>query len=300
MKQRRIEAFRAVMMSGSFTHAANQLGITQPAVSRLVADFEAEIGLRLFVRAGGNITATEEARILLDEVNFFFRGLEGVYQSARDIKEMRKGQIRIAAMPNLSLEVVPELTRSFLEKHDDIRLTVDVLTSPQIADLVASRHFDLGFAQLADNRPDIRVLASYRLKCVCVFSEHHRLAGLSEVTPADLSDEPVVALSRHTLVAHHIKQTFLRSNVPLNSKVESQPSYAACALAVKGVGVAIVDSLTAEFFGPNRLVAKPFIPEIPFDFRLIQAVHSMGNRVCNSFAAHSIEWLDDMANVRRI
>lgn len=300
MNQRRIEAFRAVMVTGSITRAAAQLNISQPAVSRLVADLESEIDLKLFVRAGGNIIATEEARSLLEDVDFFFRGLEGVYQAAQDIKEMRKGKVRLAVMPNLSFDAIPEIVSLFLKKHQDVKLTMDVLTSPNIANLVASRHFDLGFAQLSDRRPDLKILATYRLKCVCVVAHGHRLAKKESLSPEDLVAEQMVALSQHTLTAYHIRQTFLRANVEQNIKIECQPSFSACALAVKGIGVAIVDTLTADFFGPNRLVAIPFLPEIPFDFSLFQAAHTSGSRVSNGFSEHAINLLDNNPNMEKL
>lgn len=300
MNQRRIEAFRAVMMAGSITGAAEQLNISQPAVSRLIADLEAEIGLILFVRAGGKLTATEEAQSLLEDVEFFFRGLEGVYQAADDIKKLRKGHVRLAVMPNLSFDTVPGIVSSFLERHPEVRLTMDVLTSPNIANLVASRRFDLGLAQIAEKRPDLKVLASYRLKCVCVVAKNHRLAGRDMVSPEDLESEKMVALTRHTLAAHNIRQTFLHANITPNIIMESQPSFAACALVVKGIGVAIVDVLTAQYFGPNRLTSIPFTPEIPFDFRLVQSAHSIGNRVRNEFSEHAMSILESSTDIKRI
>lgn len=300
MNQRRIEAFRAVMKSGSITLAAREMCISQPAVSRLIADLEAEIGFKLFVRAGGNVSATEEAQSLLEDVDFFFRGLEGVYSAARDIKELRKGQVRLAVLPNLSFDAAPEIVSQFLNKHPDVKFTMDILTSPNIVKLVASRHFDLGLAQMADSRPDIKVLASYRLKCVCVMSHGHRLAKRDYISADDLHSESLIALSQHTLAAQHISQNFLNANVTPTIKIESQPSFAACALAVKGIGVAIVDPLTAQFFGKNRLAALPFVPDVPFDFRLIQAAHAMGNRASNSFAKEAITYLDQLSGLNKI
>ncbi|MCP4315920.1 MAG: LysR family transcriptional regulator [Hyphomicrobiales bacterium] len=300
MNQRRVEAFRAVMKSGSITRAAEEMRISQPAVSRLIADLENEIGFKLFERAGGNVTPTEEAQSLLEDVDYFFRGLEGVYSAARDIRELRKGQVRLAVLPNLSFDVAPQIVSEFLQIHPDVKFTMDVLTSPNIVKLVASRHFDLGLAQMADTRPDIKILASYRLKCVCVMSRGHGLAKRSKISAADLKSENVIALSHHTLAAGNITQNFRNANVTPKIKIESQPSFAACALAVKDVGVAIVDPLTAKFFGENRLVAVPFVPDIPFDFRLIQAAHAKGNRASNSFAEEAIAHFDRMADISRI
>lgn len=300
MNQRRIEAFRAVMKSGSITLAAQEMCISQPAVSRLIADLETEIEFKLFVRAGGNISPTEEAQNLLEDVDFFFRGLEGVYSAARDIKELRKGKIRLAVLPNLSFDAAPAIVSDFLQKHPDVKFTMDVLTSSNIVKLVASRHFDLGLAQMADSRPDIKVLASYRLKCVCVMSHNHRLASRKEITAEDLKTENMIALSQHTLAAGHITQNFLSANVTPTIKIESQPSFAACALAVKGIGVAIVDPLTAKFFGDNRLATLPFVPDVPFDFRLIQAAYAIGNRASNNFADDAIAYFDQLPDIEKI
>lgn len=300
MNQRRIEAFRAVMLSGSITGGAQQLNISQPAVSRLIADFEAEINLKLFVRAGGNLTATEEAHRLLEDVEFFFRGLESVYRAAKDIKELKKGRVRLAVMPNLSFDTAPSIVTTFLEKYDNVNLTMDVLAASNIANLVAARHFDLGLAQVEHKRHDLRILGKYRLRCVCVVSNGHRLAGFKEVSAQDLAEEKIVALSSHTLVAHQIKQAFLKANISPRIIIESQPSFAACALVVKGLGVSIIDTQTAEFFGPNRVTAIPFVPEVPFDFCLFEANHVVGNRISKEFAEQAKAILESNPNIEVI
>ena len=292
VNQRRVEAFHAVMLSGSITSAAEKLGISQPAVSRLISDFEHEIGMKLFSRAGGNLSPTEDARSLLDDVEFFFRGLDGVYQAAQDIKAMRKGVLRLGVMPNLALDVVPDIVSSFLGSNPKIKLTLDVLAAPNIVNGVAARHFDIGFAQIPESRPDIERLGSYRLQCVCVVPVNHDLARLPLITPKDLKDENIVALSRHTLVAHNIRQAFLSANVSPNITLESQPSFAACALVGKGVGVAIVDALTASHFGSEVLISVPFEPKTTFDFHLVRANYSSKSRVADEFFQHTISVLE--------
>ncbi len=300
MNQRRIEAFKAVMEFGSITRAAEGLHISQPAVSRLVADLEAEIGFKLFVRAGGNVTPTEEAHRLMEDVDFFFRGLKDVYSAAQDIRDLKKGQIRLAVLPNLSFEAAPEIISYYLTQHPDVRFSMDVLPSASIVNLVASRQFDLGLAQVAQIRPDIKTLAIYRMKCVCVMAHSHRLATRECITARDLKSERVITLSQHTLVAQNITQSFRNANIEQNIQIESQPSFAACALAVKGIGIAIVDPLTAEFFGKNRLAIVPFTPDIFFDFRLIQAAHVMGNRASSSFVAFATDYFDTIPAISKI
>ena len=72
---RQIDAFRTVVSTGTVTTSAQMLGISQPAVSRLISDLEKEVGFRLFVRSGRNLKPTLEARLLVDEVRRALSGL---------------------------------------------------------------------------------------------------------------------------------------------------------------------------------------------------------------------------------
>jgi DNA-binding transcriptional LysR family regulator len=300
LNQRRIEAFRAVMNTGSITRAAEQLCISQPAVSRLIADLEDEIGFKLFERAGGKLSATEEAQSLIEDVDYFFRGIDKVYAAASDIKNLRKGEVRLGVMPNLSFKVVPRIVRHFVDDHPGVKFTMDVLPSPTVVNLVASRQFDLGLAQVPHDRPDINIIASYRMACVCVMSPDHRLASRSQIEATELQGEPMVALSQNTLAAQHVAQRFLQADVKPDIRIESQPSYAACALAAENLGVAIVDPLTVEMFDVDKIVSVPFVPEVSFDFRLFRAAHTTGNRASVLFAETAENFLTELPGLSRL
>nr|WP_233278980.1 LysR family transcriptional regulator [Agrobacterium radiobacter] len=73
IQSRQLEAFRAVMLTGGMTSAANLVRITQPAISRLIRDLEEEIGISLFERTGNRLRPTREAGILFKEVSRHFK-----------------------------------------------------------------------------------------------------------------------------------------------------------------------------------------------------------------------------------
>ena len=287
------------MLFGSITRAAEELAISQPAVSRLISDLEAEIGFSLFVRAGSKLLPTEEAEDLISEVQSYFRGLESVYAVARDIKNLRRGRIRVAVLPNLSFEVIPKIISQFSASSPGSRLSLDVSLSPAIVAGVSAHQFDVGFAQLPEPRPDIETLASYRLNCVCALPVGHRLATRDEIKPEDLRSEPMVALSRQALAARHVAQRFLEADIEPTVCIESQPSYAACALVAEGMGIAIVDPLTAEMFGKQRVIAVPFKPDTFFDFRVIRPSHTEGSRITSAFVDHAVNFLDEHQAIER-
>ena len=91
LKIRQVEAFRALMQRHTVTRAAQALHISQPAVSRLLSDFESGVGFKLFERQQGRLLPTSEARVLYDEVERAFVGLDRIALAAQQIRAMRRG-----------------------------------------------------------------------------------------------------------------------------------------------------------------------------------------------------------------
>jgi DNA-binding transcriptional LysR family regulator len=96
---RQVEAFRAVMVTGSMTSAAELLGVSQPAVSRLIRDFELAVTFRLFARRGNQIAPTPEAVSLLSEVERAFVGLARIAEHATAIRSQRSAGARFERRP---------------------------------------------------------------------------------------------------------------------------------------------------------------------------------------------------------
>jgi DNA-binding transcriptional LysR family regulator len=96
MNLRQVEAFRTVMMTGKMTAAAELMAITQPAVSRLIRDFEFATKLRLFDRRGNQLTPTQEALTLMQEVERAFIGLSRIKAFAEEVRHQNAGMLRNA------------------------------------------------------------------------------------------------------------------------------------------------------------------------------------------------------------
>ena len=95
---RQLEAFSAVMKSGSITQAAQAMHLSQPAVSKLIADLEHQIGFKLFARSkGSHLTPTPEAGYFFHEVERSFIGVNALKRLARDISNLGTGQVQIAS-----------------------------------------------------------------------------------------------------------------------------------------------------------------------------------------------------------
>lgn len=292
MKDRQLEAFRAVMLQGSITKAGEMLHLSQPAVSRYIAALEDEVGFRLFSRQKEGSIPTPEAYSFFEELQHSYTGLSRLGQVAKEIRELRRGHIKMATLPAASFDLIPSIANSFLDTHDELKITLDVHTSTRIVDLVAARQFDIGFAQLANARAGIEVLRTYRSECVCVLPRKSDLARHDIIEPRHLESARTIALAHHTLSARHVDAAFLAQNIRQDILLECQPSYVACCLAMQGAGAAIADPITASFFRSKAIIIKPFKPVVPFDIQLIRPDTDTPSLPVQSFLDFAIEKLD--------
>lgn len=285
MNQRQLQAFRLVLQNGSITTAAQALRITQPAMSRLIADLERSLGFALFRREGGKITPTVEAIEFGREVDHMYFGMDRLRQIAREIKELRRASLYVATMPMISFEIMPRAITAFLVHHQGIRLTHNVHTSARIVDLVTSRQIELGIAHSHVNPGNVDTIASYRTHFVCAMHPSHRLTAKKVITPADLDGEPFIGLSLQAQTSNDISRHLADANAAPDILVQTQPSYSACGLVAQGLGITIVDPMTPKVFGP-ALKILPFKPEVPFDFHLIKARGAKLSQAAQEFATY--------------
>jgi len=174
---RQLEAFRATMHAGTVVAAAGLLNVTQPAVSRLIAELERRIGFALFERRGRRLVPTAEAQQLYREIERLQLGVERVAQVAADIKLRRAGALRLAVLPALAQWFAPRVATRFLSTRPDVTLFIDSLPSRQIADLVAIHQYDLGVVERPAPRPALEIEPFEGIETVAVLPARHRLAA---------------------------------------------------------------------------------------------------------------------------
>ena len=143
---RQIEAFRAMMTCGTTTRAAEIMRISQPAVSRLLAEIEHAVRLKLFDRGKGRIRPTAEAYMFYEEVQRAFVGLDRLHFAAENIRSFSSGTLRIASLPALGHAFLPRAIAAFRRRYPGSSILLNIRSSEAVKDLVKSGQFDVGFA----------------------------------------------------------------------------------------------------------------------------------------------------------
>ena len=258
------------MMSGSVTGGAALLNLSQPSVSRLIADLERAVGFRLFERRGARVHATPQADALFEAVRRSYAGLDLLDQAARRIAAHPVGTVRIAALTALATSILPPVLDRLFARHPDVRVTVESVGQRAIEERVFLGQADLGLG-VAARGEGIRTLPLARAEYVCVMPAEHRLAGQARVKLRDLKGEPLIGpMHESEALWNGIDDALRIAGVATDRRLETQHSQALYAFVAGGLGIAIAEPFSARQFAPLGVVARPIDPAISFDFAMLE------------------------------
>lgn len=269
MNLRQLEAFRAVMTAGSITHAAQTMHLSQPAVSKLIADLEHSVGFKLFVRTKGSaLTVTPEAESFFHEVDRSFIGIEALKRTATGIRNLASGSLHIASLPALSFSFLPRVIGGFRKSYPGVSIRLYTFSSSTVRQWLANQQFDVGLASRAHEIPGVSSTTFLRSVGACVLAPGHRLANRDVIEPADLAGEPFISLMSGDQTRRRIDRAFEDAGVERDLVVETQYAQTVCGLVMQGVGCSIVNPAAAADFVAQGLVIRPFKPRIEFEYML--------------------------------
>ena len=262
MNVRQLEVFRAVVAFGGVANAAVSLGITQPAVSRMIKHAESNLGFQLFERVGRRLVPTDEAQRLYWEIDPLFASIKSVQDQIHDIRDAKAGSLRIVATPGMAHSIVPQALETFLAKRPNVRVSLDIRRWENVVQHTHSNIAHVGLALTPTDATGLRVRPVQMGKMVCVVPRDHPLSGLDIIRPHNLKDYPFVMMTRGSPLGKLIAEAFLKSGEKITWSIETPYSASACTLVRRGFGVALVDEFVDYQGSLHELTVKPFEPEI--------------------------------------
>jgi DNA-binding transcriptional LysR family regulator len=286
MNERQIEAFRATARLGTVTAAAAALNITQPAVSRLLSNLEARVGIDLFERDRKRLKLTAEGAAFLREVEQHFLGLGRLHAAAQRIAAHGTGSLRLLGIPSITSGVLPRAVKRLLADHPQTIVTIDTDTTDRIAPQIESGAYDVGFSTLPV--PSSHAVASrvlHKQPWTCVFPPGDALSKRDRVRLRDLASIPLVGFSPGMSLRSRLEQEFAAAGLEANILINAQTIESICALVSAGCGGAVLHPFADHVADMHGL--RPVEIEDMSPLELIVIVPPDGNP--SKLAAHFIE-----------
>jgi len=282
---RHVEVFRALMTAGSVTAAAQALYTSQPTVSRELARMELLLRLPLFDRQRGRLRPTAAALALFEEVQRSYSGLERVVDTATRLRQFTQGQLALAALPALAQALLPAACARFRAAHGGVSLSVAPLESPLLEQRLAEQAFDLGLTEHEPTAAGVQSRLLLEADEVAVLPAAHPLLAHRRLALAHFTGQPFVSFHPRDRYRQLVDTLFAQAGVERQMAVETDSAAAVCAMVRHGMGLAIVNPLTAHDLAGDGLVVRPLAVSIPFRVWQVRPLQRPSNPLIERFEA---------------
>lgn len=284
---RQLMVFREVMRCGSVSEAAKTLHRSQPALSAMLSNMEAELGFVLFARKGNRLMPKPEAHFFMEEVNRVLDDFNRATHMMGEVARLQAGQLRVACMPAASLFLVPRLISEFVQNKPEVKVSLMSNSSTAVHEWVASQQFDVGIAEVPTERSSLRI-DRIDTACLCALRADDPLAHKQKITPADLNAKPMAVLFEEHFTAIGTRTAFAHAGATLNQRFELRAFISGFDFVEQGLAYCVCDPISAASYrlytnNTGPLIFRPFEPKVTYTFAILRPAFKPSSLITDAF-----------------
>ncbi|MEL6792902.1 MAG: LysR substrate-binding domain-containing protein [Pseudomonadota bacterium] len=270
LRFRQLQAFHAVYEIGTVTGAAARLDISQPGISNLISQLEAQTRLKLFTRDRGRLRPTPEAHVFFNAADTAVRGFDQAAQAVDDLRNKEAGQLTVACPHHLSFGFMPEIIARFAAGKPDLSVSFQSNYSAKIREWVAAGLFEIGVCEAIALDPSLEAKI-FRFEMQCAFPAGAAPPSPEIVAPAALNAHPIIALGRDHVTHRRMAEVFAAEGMELRPKIHTHLFENALALVSRGLGAALIDPFSVMNRRFDGFELRPFRPVVTLDLAIVTA-----------------------------
>jgi len=283
MDIRQLRVLRTVLQTGSVSAAARTLNISQPAVSKTLSVIEDEMDVRLFERMNGRLIPTPQIHALCPDIDRLLADFALVKQTARELRDGKRGRITIASPPTGTASIVPLAIQSFRQQHPLVEFTIKATTTPEVVEMVARNEAEIGICQPSSGDAYVQATDLCSGVVMCIMRADDELCRLKYVRSSDLADREIITFPVTEPTGARIFEAFKRDGHRLRPYADVNQSLTACAMVMAGIGVGLVDSFLPLKSAFPGIVARPYSPAIVLRIQMMTSVQRVLSPIANAF-----------------
>lgn len=279
-----LTVFRAVAQHLSYTRTAQELYLSQPAVTQQIRALELMLGLQLFARKGRGIVLTPAGQELLRHVEQLLALLAETEPVVHAIHALKRGSVVVGASTSAGTYVVPSLLGAFHTHYPGVRITLSVANRHTIEEHLLAHQVDLVVMSLVEQRDRfiVELLMPYEL--VVVASSSHHLTGRTALALHDLQEEMFLLREQESGTRLDLEQHFVRMGMSLRTGLELGSIEAIKEGVAAGLGIAVLSRESIALEVTNGDLAILDVEGFPLK-REWHVVHLKGRRLSLAAAA---------------
>jgi DNA-binding transcriptional LysR family regulator len=299
MADRRLQVFYTVAKQLSFTKAAEQLFMTQPAVTFQVKQLEEHFNTRLFERAHGKIALTAAGRMVMEYAEKMLHLAEEMETRVGELTGAVSGPLLLGASTTIAEFMLPQILGEFKAQHPEVQAQLTVANSETIENRVADYALDLGLIESPSHLLSLHAEACCDDELVMICAPRHRLAQAASVTPQQVAAEPYVSREAGSGTREFADAHFRACGVDpdeIDVMMELGSPEAIKGVVATGIAVSIVSRITiAKELKLGTLMAIPLQPRLIRTLSLVQPREKFRSRLLTTFVTFATARLKQMA-----
>jgi DNA-binding transcriptional LysR family regulator len=255
LKLRQLQGFAAAATHGSFSAAARELAISQPAFSQLVRELESALRVKLFERTTRRVQLTEAGRHFLAMIQRPLDDLEDAYRFARELAAGTRGRIVFASLPSVAFGLVTMALARFKALHPAITARLIEEQDANIVEKILHREVDFGIGTLATPHDELAFRELLPDELQAVYPLRHALAAKRRVTWRDLAAWPLVLLPKQSSVRALAEHGFAAAKIAREPDYEVANMVTALSMVRAGLGVTVMPRMVLPELNMKGLAA---------------------------------------------
>jgi DNA-binding transcriptional LysR family regulator len=287
MADRRLQVFYTVAKQLSFTKAAEQLFMTQPAVTFQVKQLEEHYNTRLFERSHGRIALTPAGRLVMEYAERILGLNEELETRVGELTGAVSGPLLLGASTTIAEVILPQVLGEFKARHPQVQAYMTVGNSETIEHRVADHSLDLGLIESPSHLPSLHTEVCCEDELVMICAPGHRLARLASVTPEQIVAEPYVSRESGSGTREFADQYFRRNHMSpddLNIIMELGSGEAIKGVVETGAGVSVMSrARVVKELKLGVLVALPLEPRLIRTLSFVHPKEKFRSRLLTTF-----------------
>jgi LysR family carnitine catabolism transcriptional activator len=237
---RHMKAFLEVARCGSFTRAAEELHICQPALTVQIKQLEYALGVKLFDRDKRHVALTQVGRELIRPVERVMADVESIRVNSQEFATHQRGVVAVAVLPSIAASVLPGAIRQLTIDHPGIAVRIVELIGTRVADAVKAGEVDLGIGSHARIDRELSYQHLWSDRMAAFVPVRHPLTKRRTVTFREASAYPLILTRRDSSVRVLVDRMLEREKLSVNVAHEASYVSTLIGLVAAGLGISIL------------------------------------------------------------
>jgi DNA-binding transcriptional LysR family regulator len=256
MNLNQLKIFYYAAKNGSLSAAANELFITQPAVTKGIQRLQEHYEIKFVDFIGKKLMLTDAGEVLYQIAEKIFEMEKQAEESIRDFQQRKRGQIRVLSSESFGDYYLPHIIIPFSKAYPLVRVSMNILPTDQVVEKTASLNCDLGFISYPVEHKKLSVREVLEDKLVIITASDHPLAHKKNLKPKDLEGQNFIMHEKGSAPRRAIEELIRKNNISIGIPLELSSNRAIKRAVEERTGIALISrKVASEEIRAERLKA---------------------------------------------